>query len=87
MKTSKPRGKTPSLIGSSLGRPRKRDVKRKSHCRRCEAEITGGIQCYEIPQLGGTFSNHRPYCDACYRAILEQTKADLDGLFVAFQNQ
>lgn len=81
MKSGKPKGKMPSLIGSTLGRPRKRLVGKKSHCKRCNASILKDAVCCEIPQLGGTFSNYRPYCDECFRLILEQTKGDLDGLF------
>lgn len=80
MKSTKPRGKTPSLIGSTLGAPRKNMVKGKSHCKRCKALIAKGVECYEIPQLGGSFSNYRRYCDGCFRSILEKTKSDLDAL-------
>ncbi len=80
MKNGKARGKTPSLIGSTLGRPRKRQVGKESHCKRCDGSIPKGAECCEIPQLGGTFSNYRPYCDECFRLILEQTKGDLDAL-------
>ncbi len=80
MKSSKPKGKTPSLIGGTLGAPRKRLVKKLSRCNRCDDSILKGVECYEIPQLGGSFSNPRPYCDDCFRSILEKTKADLDAL-------
>jgi hypothetical protein len=83
MKSSKPRGRTPSLIGSTLGTPRKGLVERESHCKRCNAAISKGVECYEIPQLGGSFSNYKRYCDGCFRSILEQTKADLDALLVS----
>lgn len=84
MKSRKPKGKTPSLIGSTLGRPRKRLVGKKSHCKRCNVSISVGTECSEIPQLGGAFSNYRPYCNECFRMILEQTKGDLDSLFEGF---
>jgi hypothetical protein len=83
MKSGKPRGQTPSLIGSTLGRPRLRLVKAKSHCKRCGATLVKGTECYEIPQLGGTFTNPRPYCDLCFASILEQTRRDLDELLTA----
>lgn len=82
MKSGEPKGKTPSLIGSSLGAPRTRSVGKESHCKRCSASIPKGTTCIEIPQLGGSFANYRPYCDACFRAILEKTKADLDALIL-----
>jgi hypothetical protein len=43
--------------------------------------MSKGTECPEISQLGGSFSNYKPYYDHCFRAILEQTKADLDALF------
>lgn len=52
-----------------------------SPCKRCKVSIPKDTECCEIPQLGGTFSNYRPYCDKCFRLILEQTKSDLDSLF------
>jgi hypothetical protein len=83
MKNNKPRGKTPSLIGSTLGTPRKRIVKGKSHCKRCKVPISKGVECFEIPQLGGSFSNYRRYCDGCFRSILEKTKSDLEALLLS----
>jgi len=80
MKSNKPKGKTPSLIGSTLGKPRKGLVERESHCKRCDAVISKGIECYEIPQLGGSFSSYKRYCDTCFRSILVQTQADLDAI-------
>lgn len=80
MRNGKPRGKTPSLIGSTLGTPRKRIVQKESHCKRCNASILKGTVCFEIPQLGGAFTNYRLYCDDCFRSILEQTEGDLDDL-------
>ena len=82
---SKPKGKTPSLIGGSLGTPRKRLVQRASSCKRCGQTIQKGVECYEIPHLGGTFNDPKPFCDNCFRSILEKTKADLDAFLVAIQ--
>jgi hypothetical protein len=83
MKSSKPKGKTPSLIGGSQGAPRKRLVERLSHCKRCSGAILRGAECFEIPHLGGSFSNPKPYCDGCFQSILHKTKADLDALFLS----
>jgi|ERR1700723_1682548 len=85
MSKGKPKGPTPSLIGCTLGRPKKRLVARKSNCRRCDADILMGTVCHEIPQLGGSFSNARPYCDGCYAAILGKTKEDLAALVSTFE--
>jgi hypothetical protein len=81
MKNNKPKGKTPSLIGGTLGAPRKKLVERLFSCRRCDAHITKGTECYEIPQLGGSFRNYKPYCEGCIQSILEKTREDLNLLF------
>ncbi len=75
-----PKGRTPSLIGSTLGKPRRVAVAAKSECKRCKGEITKGTNCVAIPQLGGSFTNLKRFCEDCYGKILEQTQADLDGL-------
>lgn len=86
MKSGKPRGKTPSLIGSTLGKPRKCLIERESHCKRCNASIQKGIECYEIPHLGGSFSNYKRYCDGCFLSILEKTKSEVDALLLGITN-
>jgi hypothetical protein len=80
MKNGKPKGPVPSLIGSTLGKPRRVPVEKKSTCKRCGAPILAGQNCVAIPQLGGSFSNLKRYCEECFKAILEKTKADLDQL-------
>jgi hypothetical protein len=85
MNNGKPKGKTPSLIGSSLGRPRKTTVERSSKCKRCSGELTKGLECYEIPHLGGSFANYKRYCDMCFHGILMQTKVELDILIQGHQ--
>ncbi len=86
MKKNKPRGRTPSLIGGSLGSPRKCIVQKSCACKRCKASIQKGAECYEISQLGGSFSNYKRYCDDCFHSILEKTKTDLDLLFEDFED-
>jgi len=86
MKKNKPKGKTPSLIGGSLGIPRKCVVKKACACKRCKISIQKDVECYEISQLGGSFSNYKRYCDVCFSSILEKTKADLDVLFQDVDN-
>jgi hypothetical protein len=80
MKNGKPRGPVPSLIGSTLGRPRRVVVGKKSTCKRCGEPIIAGQNCVAIPKLGGAFTSLKRYCDGCYKAILEKTKTDLDRL-------
>lgn len=86
MKKSKPRGQTPSLIGGTLGSPRKCVVQKASTCRRCKTTIQKDAECYEIAQLGGGFSNYKRYCDDCFRAILDETRNRLDTLFKEIEN-
>jgi hypothetical protein len=80
MKNAKPKGKVPSLIGGTLGTPRKTVTDGTCKCKRCETSIPKGTECHEIPQLGGSFSNYKRYCDPCFTSILERTKGDLDKL-------
>lgn len=82
MKNGNPKGKVPSLIGSTLGTPRKTVTDGTSKCKRCGGSVLKGTECYEIPQLGGSFSNYKRYCDGCFESILERTRADLDALSV-----
>ena len=75
MKSSKPKGKTPSLIGSTLGGVRPTTVERECACRRCDTPIPKGTYCYEISHLGGSFARYKRYCDDCFDSILKQTQA------------
>ena len=81
MRNNKPKGKTPSLIGGSLGTPRPKVVERLCKCKRCNSPLVKGTSCFEIPQLGGAFANCKPYCSTCFKAILEQTQSDVTALF------
>lgn len=78
MKNNKPKGKTPSLIGSSNGRPRRVQVERKSECYRCSCDIQVGQDCFGIPKVGSGFSPIKRYCKICFQNILEQTQKDLE---------
>lgn len=87
MKNSKPKGRTPSLIGSTLGGTRPTTVLRECACRRCHTPIPKGTKCFEISQLGGGFACYKRYCDDCFESILNQTKAQLETLTAEFQKQ
>jgi hypothetical protein len=78
-KTKSPRGKTPSLIGGSSGRPREATVQRQSTCVRCEAALVAGTNCFEIPKLG-RFAKYRRHCRDCFEKILIKTQEDLAEL-------
>ena len=74
------KGKTPSLIGSALGRPSKNTCGRETPCSRCKKGIAKGEACYDIPQPLKSHSASRRFCAGCFRGVLEQTKRDLEKL-------
>ncbi len=80
MKNQNPRGKTPSLIGSSNGRPKRVTVERKSECCRCHGDIYPGQDCFGIPKLGSGFSSMRRFCKECFQKVLAQTNKDLEEI-------
>lgn len=79
MKNAKPKGKTPSLIGNTNGRPKKVLVEKKSKCARCDDALYAGKYCIGIPTQSGGFTSTRRYCDECFRNILKQTSIDLEA--------
>jgi hypothetical protein len=80
MTKTKPRGPTPSLIGSTNGRPRCATVARKSKCYRCHVDLLAGQVCIEIPNLGGGYSTLKRVCNECFQGIVQKTSQDLDEL-------
>ena len=74
------RGKTPSLISGSSGKPSIVEAKKRRNCSRCGCDINMGEKLFEIPKIGGGFSNRKPICKSCFRKILDQTEKDLDEL-------
>ncbi len=75
-----PLGKTPSLIGASLGRPRAAVAGKLCPCSRCEGNINKGDKCYDVPRPSKPFSNTRRFCSACFTKVLEETRRDLTEL-------
>lgn len=75
-----PRGKTPSLIGGSLGRPKHAVAKKLCRCSRCKEEIRQHQRCYDVPQIGKSFSSTRRFCVDCFALVLAQTRQDLQEL-------
>lgn len=73
-----PRGKYPSLIGSSNGKPERIIAERKSKCHRCKTEIPKGLKCIGIPKIGAGFNSTKRYCLDCFKKIIEQTQKDFD---------
>lgn len=80
MSVGKPRGPTPSLIGSSNGRPKRAAVLKLSECCRCHRAMVKGDTCVEIPKLGGAYVTPKRYCDQCYGLILKKTLEDIDEI-------
>ena len=72
-----PKGKTPSLIGSSLGRPRGVIAGQRCACSRCKGSIIKDEKCYDIPQPQKKFATTRRFCSNCFREVLAKTKDDL----------
>ncbi len=75
-----PKGRTPSLIGSSLGRPRKETCGRKTPCSRCKQPILKGEDCFDVPQPQKPHSATRRFCADCFAGVLEQTKSDVNEI-------
>jgi hypothetical protein len=71
------KGKTPSLIGSSLGRPSKETCGRETPCSRCKQPIQKGDACFDVPQPQKPHASTRRFCVKCFRCVLEQTKSDV----------
>ena len=74
------KGKTPSLIGASLGRPSKKTCGRETPCSRCGKGIAKGKDCYDVPQPMKPHSSTRRFCVECFKGVLKQTKGDLENL-------
>ncbi len=74
------RGRTPSLIGGSLGRPTKETCGRKTPCSRCGEGIVKGEVCYDVPQLQKPHSSTRRFCSKCFDEVLQKTRKDLEKL-------
>lgn len=74
------KGKVPSLISGSNGKPKRITTKRKSECRRCREAIQGGEYCFEIPSASSGFRSPKRYCLGCFKDILAQSKRDLADL-------
>jgi len=74
---TKPKGKTPSLITKSNGKPYSHRYSRKTKCTRCHSDIINSKMCFVIPKDGGGFINEKPFCLICFRLILEKTKEDI----------
>jgi hypothetical protein len=75
-----PKGKTPSLIGGSLGRPERVTAKGTCKCSRCKEKLAKGAVTFMVPQPGKTFSSPRRFCAGCFTLVLAKTHEDLAAL-------
>jgi hypothetical protein len=78
---SAPKGKTPSLIGGSLGacsfvRTGSRGSLR--NCKRCHTPFERDAVCVEITIPGSM--GHKTFCRSCFGLILDVTQAKVDAL-------
>ena len=80
MTKNKPKGRTPSLISGSNGKPHKVDVKGRSLCARCKDSIEIGQKCFGIPKTNSRFRKVSRYCKECFDNILDKTQDDIDLL-------
>lgn len=80
MTKTTPRGKTPSLIGGTNGRPRRVIAKRRCECYRCHDALLAGQECIEIPKLGEAYATSKRVCAECFEGILQKTTEDLEEL-------
>ena len=76
---SKPRGKIPTLICGSSGKPSKVTAQKARTCSRCSGSIVKGDECFEIPQVSGGFTNRKTFCTTCFKEVLKQTRQDLEN--------
>jgi hypothetical protein len=75
------KGKTPSLIGSTLGsckivQPGPRGPLRR--CKRCDAELVRDKKCIQVSIPGSL--GHKSFCPSCFDEILDSSQAKLDSL-------
>ena len=74
------KGKTPSLISGSSGKPKFVEALKKSQCKRCGFPIAKGQKCVDVPNPRASFSSSRRFCPDCFGSILKQTKIDLNAI-------
>ncbi len=77
---TKPKGKTPSLLSRTNGRPESFVSKKKSNCVRCKAPIYKDTKGFRIPTIQSGFVSKRPFCLDCFGQIIEQTKKELSAI-------
>lgn len=72
------RGKTPSLVCGTAGKPRIVFAKGTRHCKRCETKLIRATKCIEIPIPGSL--GRKTYCCDCFLDMITKSREDLDLL-------
>ena len=74
------KGRSPSLIAGSNGKPHATSAKKRRKCKRCNEVIVLGDSLFEIPQKSGGFSKKSPFCLDCFNEVIQQTEKDVAAL-------
>ena len=74
-----PRGRTPSLIGSTHGAVSFHVTGRKTKCRRCKEDMKKRTTCVRVAKPG-RMGPGKGYCTDCFGNVLNETQRKLDSL-------
>lgn len=77
---TKPRGKTPSLLSKTNGKPCDETAKRTRKCCRCEGSIKKGSVFFIVPSTKAGFPYDKSFCLECFGNTLSQTEGELKEL-------
>ncbi len=72
---AKVKGKCPSLITASHGKPQFETAKAKRTCKRCREKIEKNQKCASIPKPNSM--GRQTFCLKCLKKIIEQSRKDL----------
>jgi len=82
----KRRGKIPSLLSFSTGKPYKDTTKKEAKCNRCNLVILKEKTCFKVPKRSNGFTNDKIHCLTCVQEILQQTQKEIDEVKEELQN-
>ena len=75
---SEPKGKTPSLLSMSTGKPTLHVCERSTKCSRCKKAVGQHENCFQIPKQKSGFTHKTIHCVSCMAKIVGQTRKDLE---------
>lgn len=81
------RGKTPSLLAISTGKPEPHTCGKGTDCDRCDELVAKGDRCFRLPKVKSGFTRHPIFCVGCTIAIIEQTKIELSIVELEVQGE